>query len=41
VHVAPTCAGSEEGFDYFESYVHNLPLHFCKRLFPGLEPVEI
>jgi hypothetical protein len=37
VHVDPTCAGSGEGSDYFESYVRSLSLHFYKRLFPGLE----
>jgi hypothetical protein len=39
VHVAPTCARSEEGYDHFGSYVRSLSLHFCKRLFPGLEPM--
>jgi hypothetical protein len=39
VHVAPACAGSREGSDYFGSYVRNISLHFCKRLFPGLEPI--
>jgi hypothetical protein len=38
VHVAPACAGFGEGFDHFGSYVCSLSLHFCKRLFPGLEP---
>jgi hypothetical protein len=33
--VVPTCVGS----DHFGSYVRNLSLHFCKRLFPGLEPM--
>jgi hypothetical protein len=37
VHVAPACAGSGEGSDHFGSYVRNISLHFCKRLFPGLE----
>jgi hypothetical protein len=37
VHVAPTCAGSGEWSDHFGSYVRNFSLHFCKRLFPGLE----
>jgi hypothetical protein len=37
VHVAPVCTMSEEGSDHFESYVRNLSLHFCKRLFPRLE----
>jgi hypothetical protein len=37
VHVVPTCVGS----DHFGSYVRNLSLHFCKRLFPGLEPMTI
>jgi hypothetical protein len=32
VYVAPACAGSEEGFNHFESYVHNISLHFYKRL---------
>jgi hypothetical protein len=39
VHVAPACARSGEGSDHFGSYVHSLFLHFCKRLFPGLEPM--
>jgi hypothetical protein len=39
VHIAPTCAGSEEGTDHFGSYVYSLFLQFCKRLFPGLEPM--
>jgi hypothetical protein len=39
VHVAPTCAGSRERFDHFGSYTHSISLHFCKRLFPGLEPM--
>jgi hypothetical protein len=39
VHVAPTCAESGEGSDHFGSYVLNLSLHFCKRLFLGLEPM--
>jgi hypothetical protein len=30
VHLAPAYAG----FDHFGSYVHNLSLHFCKRVFP-------
>jgi hypothetical protein len=33
VHVAPAYVGS----DHFGSYVHNLSLDFCKRVFPGLE----
>jgi hypothetical protein len=37
VHVAPTYIGSGEWFDHFRSYVHSLSLHFCKRLFLGLE----
>ena len=28
-----------EGSDHFGSIVRSLSLHFCKRLFPGLEPV--
>jgi hypothetical protein len=39
MHVTPTCVGSGEGFDHFGSYVRSLSLHFCKRLFPGLEPM--
>jgi hypothetical protein len=39
VHVAPACAGSGEGSNHFGSYVRSLFLHFCKRLFPGLEPM--
>jgi hypothetical protein len=33
VHVAPAWVGSREGSDHFRSYVRNLSLHFCKRLF--------
>jgi hypothetical protein len=33
VHVAPACVGAGEGSDHFGSYVCNLSLHFCKRLF--------
>jgi hypothetical protein len=39
VHISPTCAESGEGSDHFESYERNLSLHFCKRLFPGHEPM--
>ena len=39
MHVAPACAGSREGSDHFGSIVRSLSLHFCKSLFPGLEPV--
>jgi hypothetical protein len=39
VHVAPACIPSKEGSDHFMSYVHNLSLHFYKRLFLGLEPM--
>jgi hypothetical protein len=39
MHVAPACVGSIEGSDHFGSYVRSLSLHFCKRLFPGLEPM--
>jgi hypothetical protein len=39
MHVAPSCVGSREGSDHFGSYLHNLPLHFCKRLFSTLEPI--
>ena len=39
VHEAPACAGFGEGSDHFGSFVRSLSLHFCKRLFPGLEPV--
>jgi hypothetical protein len=38
VHIAPACTGSRERSDNFESYVRNISLHFCKRLFPGLNP---
>ena len=31
--------GSGEGSGRFGSIVRSLSLHFCKRLFPGLEPV--
>jgi hypothetical protein len=41
VHVAPACAGSGEGSNRFGSYVHSLSLHFCKRLFLGLEPITL
>jgi hypothetical protein len=37
VHIAPACAGSEEGSDHFRSYVRSLSLYFCKRLLPGLD----
>jgi hypothetical protein len=37
VHIAPTCTGSREGSNHFGSYVHNISLHFCERLFPELE----
>jgi hypothetical protein len=40
VHVTPACAGSEKGSDHFGSYVHSIFLHFCKRLFSGLERVS-
>jgi hypothetical protein len=39
VHVARACAGSGEGSDHFGSYVRSLSLHFCKRMFLGLEPM--
>src|SRR4051812_37863866 len=39
MHVAPACAGFREGSDHFGTIVRSLSLHFCKRLFPGLEPV--
>jgi hypothetical protein len=39
VHVVPTCVGSGEGSDRFGSYVRNLSLHLCNRLFLGLEPM--
>jgi hypothetical protein len=39
VHVASACAGSGEWSDHYGSIVRSLSLHFCKRLFPGLEPV--
>jgi hypothetical protein len=37
INVVPACARSEEGSDHFVSHVRILSLHFCKRLFPGLE----
>jgi hypothetical protein len=37
VHVAPAWARSEEGSDHFESYIRSISLHFCKRMFLGLE----
>jgi hypothetical protein len=39
VHVVPVCAKSGEGSDHFGSYVRSFSLHFCKRLFLGLEPM--
>jgi hypothetical protein len=39
VHEAPTCAGSEKGYDHFRSYIRSLLLHFCKRLFLRLEHI--
>jgi hypothetical protein len=39
VHVAPACTRSREGSNHFGSYVCNISLHFCKRLFRGLEPM--
>jgi hypothetical protein len=39
VHVAPACAGSGKESDHFGSYVLSLSLHFCKRQFPGVEPM--
>jgi hypothetical protein len=39
VHIVPACAVSWEGSDHFRSYVRNISLHFCKRLFRGLEPM--
>jgi hypothetical protein len=39
VHVAPACAESQEDSDHHDgSYVRIIFMHFCKRLFPGLEP---
>jgi hypothetical protein len=40
VHVAPACAVSGEASNHVGSYVHSLSLHFCKRLFSGLEPMR-
>jgi hypothetical protein len=37
VHVAPDCAESGEGCNHFGSYVCSIFLHFCPRLFLGLE----
>jgi hypothetical protein len=34
-NIAPACAGCGEGSDHLCS----LSLHFCKNLFPGLEPM--
>jgi hypothetical protein len=39
VHVAPACVGSRKGSNRFGSYVCNISLHFCKRLFPRLKPM--
>jgi hypothetical protein len=41
MHVARTCARSREGSDHVvpNTYVCNIFLHFCKRLFPGFEPM--
>jgi hypothetical protein len=41
IHIAPACTGSREGSDHFRSYVHSLFLHFCKKLFPGFEPMTL
>jgi hypothetical protein len=41
MYVAPACAGSGEGSDHFGSYVCSISLHFCMRLFTGLEDSEI
>jgi hypothetical protein len=40
MHVAPACTGSGQGSDHFGSFVRSFPLHFCKRLFPGLELIK-
>jgi hypothetical protein len=37
MHVAPACTGYGEWSDHLRSYVRSLSLHFCKRLFQGLE----
>jgi hypothetical protein len=39
VHITPACTWSREGSDHAGCYVGSLSLHFCKRLFPGLEPM--
>jgi hypothetical protein len=36
VHIPPTCVGSGEGSNHFESYVCDLSPHFYRRLFLGL-----
>lgn len=38
MHVASAYFGSEEVSEHFESFVCSLSMHFCKRLFIGLEP---
>jgi hypothetical protein len=37
VHVAFACARYGKGSNHFGFYVCSLSMHFCKRLFPGLE----
>jgi hypothetical protein len=37
--IAPACVGTGEGSDHFVSHVCSNSLHFCKRLFPRLEPM--
>jgi hypothetical protein len=39
MHIAPAYAGPGEGYARFWSYVCNISLYFCKRLFLGLEPI--
>jgi hypothetical protein len=39
MHLAPAYAGSGEWSNHFGSYVRSNFMHFCRRLFPGLEPI--
>jgi hypothetical protein len=41
MRIAPASTGSKKGSDHFGSYVRSLFLHFCKRLFPRLEPMTL
>jgi hypothetical protein len=41
VHIDPPYEGPGEGPDHFGSYIRNISLHFCKRLFSELEPMTL